>query len=118
MNFLIHLHCQKFGSEILKTAIEEKNDYIVQSIFNKIFQYIKHGEINSYMTLLLFMIRKLPSLCDMDNYPHLVTKSFFYTSILLDPSCCSVKNSENNSLYAYSKIFHIKRSNKNYCFNY
>ncbi len=99
----------KFGSEILKTAIEEKNDYIIQSIFSKIFQYI---------TLIPFMIRKLPSLCDMDNYAHLVTKYFFYTSILLDPSFCSVKNSENNSLYAYSKNFHIKKSNKNYCFNY
>ncbi len=112
----------KFGSEILKIAIEKENDYIVQLIINRIIKLIdeeeKDDENNSinHMMLLPFIISlKLPELCDNDyRYSHLVTKYFLHTSMILDPACLSVKNLENPSLYAYSKIVHIKKSNNNY----
>ncbi len=107
----------KFGSEILSIAIDKQNDYIVQSIFNKIFKLIEDEEVNSYMTLLPLIISKLPLLCDSNHYSDLVIKYFLHTSILFDPSCVSIKNSENISLDAYSKNFYIKKSNKNYYFN-
>src|SRR6266542_1482662 len=93
----------KFGSEILKIAIEKRNDYIVHSIFNKIFKLIEDEEVNSYMTLLPLIISKLPILCDNNRYSNLVIKYFLRTSILFDPSYISIKNSKNISLHAYSK---------------
>ncbi len=71
----------KFGSEILKIAIEKENDHIVQLIVNKIIKLIEEGNDDendsiNYMMLLPFIISlKLPELCDNDyRYSHLITK--------------------------------------------
>ncbi len=112
----------KFGSEILKKAIEEKYNFIVQLVFNKIIQIIKDNENNennennptncmNFMMLLPFIVSlKLSKLCDHDYHSNLVIEYFLHTSIILDPTCLSVKNSENPSLYAYSKNIFIKKS--------
>ncbi|CAG8523211.1 9810_t:CDS:2 [Funneliformis mosseae] len=99
----------KFGSEILDIAIEKRNDYIVQSIFNKIISLIdQENENNStnYMMLLPYIISlKLHKLCDHDfyRYSNLVIKYILYTSIILDPGCLSIKNLENTPFHSYSK---------------
>jgi hypothetical protein len=96
----------KFGSEILKVVINEKNDFIIhiiQLIFDKIIELIKKNSADySYMALISLY---LPKLCD--HYSHLVTKYIIYTSI---PICLSIKNSTNTSLYAYSNNIYIEKS--------
>ena len=62
------------------------------------------------MALLHIISLYLPKLYDC-HYSSLVTKYFLHTSILLDPSCSSVKNS-TNSLNAYSKYVSIKKMTK------
>ncbi|CAB5376317.1 unnamed protein product [Rhizophagus irregularis] len=96
----------KFGSEILKVVINEKNDFIIhiiQLIFDKIIELIKKNSADySYMALISLY---LPKLCD--HYSHLVTKYIIYTSI---PICLSIKNSTNTSLHAYSNNISIEKS--------
>ena len=90
----------KFGPEILELAIIYNNNFIVQTIFDKLFEFIKSDSTNSYNTALLSLIsQKLPELCN-HNSNFLVTKYILLTSIL--PFCSSVKHSANTSLYAYS----------------
>ncbi|CAI2183477.1 19376_t:CDS:2, partial [Funneliformis geosporum] len=115
----------KFGSEILDIAMNKRNDYIVQSIFNKIIRLIdQENENNStnYMMLLPYIISlKLHKLCDHDyyRYSNLVIKYILYTSIILDPACLSIKNLENTPFHSYSKnviveieLFYISPSQK------
>ena len=93
----------KFGSEILEMAVDNRNDFTVQKIFDKILDITKNN--NCYYNTMNIISLHLPKLCD-DYYSNLVMKYILHTSIyLLDHS---VKNSTNTSLYAYT--IRIKKS--------
>ena len=89
---------------MLKIVIGEKKD--VQTIFDN----IKLIDIyNRYMSLLPIICSKLPDLHG-NHYHSLVMKYILCTSILLDPSCSSVKNLTDTSFRTYSKDVYIKES--------
>src|ERR1043165_8173235 len=91
---------------ILKIAIDTNDDDIIQLIIEKIFELIEKEDYG-YITLLPIISLKLPELYDR-HYSGLVMKYILGTSILPDPSCSSVKDSKDTSLYAYSKNIYIK----------
>src|SRR5581483_8988495 len=94
----------KFGSEILESAIKENNNFVAQSVFDKLTEFIKIDSHNIYnMKKLLFLIsEKLPELCNHHSN-FLITKYILHTSILLAPFCSSIDDfSKNTSLYSYS----------------
>jgi hypothetical protein len=101
----------KFGPEILEIAMDIKIDFVIQSIFDRIFKLFE-SNLENY-NYLPFISIKLPELCDY-YYSNLVIKYILHTSILLSPLCLSIKNSTNTSLYMFSKEFYIKKSTINY----
>src|SRR5581483_8219108 len=108
----------KFGSEILESAIKENNNFVAQSVFDKLTEFIKIDSHNIYnMKKLLFLIsEKLPELCNHHSN-FLITKYILHTSILLAPFCSYIIDTTNMSLYAYSIDIVIRKpilSNDNY----
>ncbi|CAB5314681.1 unnamed protein product [Rhizophagus irregularis] len=98
------LALSKFGSEILKIAINDRNDDIVQHILDQTFESIKIN--HNYMASLTFVSLNLPKLC---NYPDFLIKFITRTSFILSPACNAIKLSTNTSLYSHLSI-HIKKS--------
>ncbi|RIA84731.1 hypothetical protein C1645_831819 [Glomus cerebriforme] len=96
----------KFGSEILKIAINDRNDDIVQHIIDKTFESIKND--HDYMALLPFVSLNLPKLCH--DYPDFLIKFITRTSFILSPACNAIKRSTNTSLHSHLSIC-IKKSN-------
>ncbi|PKC10762.1 hypothetical protein RhiirA5_498240 [Rhizophagus irregularis] len=96
------------SSESSDKDMRKTGDKTLKSIFEKIFDLIKKEDYSLYMKLLPFICLKLPKLCDL-HYTNLVTTYILHTIILLDPSCLSVKNLSNTSLYAYSKDIYVKK---------
>ncbi|CAB4423412.1 unnamed protein product [Rhizophagus irregularis] len=105
--------CLEFVSELFEIEKERNSENGVKLIFDIIIELIEMANsqqlpvINQYME---FINLKLPELSD--RYSSLVIKYILRTSILLDSSCASFKNSKKTSLYAYSKDPYIKRTNR------
>src|SRR5438045_6909910 len=70
----------KFGSEILEMAVDNRNDFTVQKIFDKILDITKNN--NCYYNTMNIISLHLPKLCD-DYYSNLVMKYIFHVSIYL-----------------------------------
>ncbi|GES78513.1 hypothetical protein GLOIN_2v1881038 [Rhizophagus clarus] len=114
----------EFATKLLEIEIEREKEngakyikfmgQIRTKIFDMIIKSIEMTNsqqlpaIRQYMNIIN---SKLPQLCD-NRYSSLVMKYILHTSILLDNSCASFKNSKNISLYAYTKELHIKRTSK------
>jgi hypothetical protein len=90
----------KFGTEMLKIAIEGRCNDVFQQIIKSNQDYSEN-----YMTIISLNI---PKLCD--NYPDYIIKYISCTSIMLSPYCLKIGNSKNTSLYSYTDIY-IKESN-------
>ncbi|RGB30692.1 hypothetical protein C1646_765002 [Rhizophagus diaphanus] len=102
----------KFGSEILKIAIKENYDYIVQQTIDKIIESITRISGNYKDTLLPFISLNLPEL-SQSRYSDFLIKYMAYTSIMLSPTCNSIISSRNTSLNSYLNNC-IKKSGSNY----
>jgi hypothetical protein len=109
----------QFYLEMLKIAAgkskktEKKYFFVAKTILDKIIQ---HDSTNYSITTLLPSIDL--SLFDLSNYndSKLARKYISITSLILDPTSSSVKNS--TSLYeAYSKDIYIEKSSSNSFFN-
>jgi hypothetical protein len=113
----------KFGSEILKIAINDKNDDVIQHIINEALKLIKdnHNYMkydkntsepiknnDNYMAWLPFINLNLPKLCN--DYPDFLIKFLTRTSIILSPACNAIKRSTNTSLNSHLSIC-IEKSN-------
>ncbi|GES73543.1 hypothetical protein GLOIN_2v1784920 [Rhizophagus clarus] len=90
----------KFGIEMLKIAIEKKNDAAVQQIIKSTQDYSEN-----HMTIISL---NLAELCDY--YPDFMIKYISSTSIMLSPYRLRIGNSTNTSLNSYTDIY-IKESN-------
>jgi hypothetical protein len=99
----------KFGLEILKIAIKENNDYIVQQTIDKIIESITSNSGNYKNSLLPFISLNLPELCQ-NCYSDYLIKYMAYTSIMLSPTCNFIESSRNTSLNSYLNNC-IKKSN-------
>src|SRR5207249_1586781 len=86
----------------------KKNDFVVQEIFDKIFDKIKDESPNKWNNMKLLSIISL-NLSRLHS--NLAAKYISYTSIILDPSCSSIKISSDISLNAYSKNISIVKPN-------
>ncbi|PKY58906.1 hypothetical protein RhiirA4_550202 [Rhizophagus irregularis] len=102
----------KFGSEILKIAIKENYDEIVQQTIDKIIESITSNSGNYKNTLLPFISLNLLKLCQ-NCYSDFLIKYMAYTSIMLSPICNSIRSSRNTSLNSYLNNC-IKKSSSNY----
>ncbi|CAB4384447.1 unnamed protein product [Rhizophagus irregularis] len=113
----------KFGSEILKMAIENNYNDIVKKVIDKIIESIQvNSENRGYMELAnpsqtncSYMMTLLPFISSnflelSKKYPDFAIKYISYTSIILSPYCDFIRNSTNTSLHSYSNVY-IKKSN-------
>ncbi|CAB4437896.1 unnamed protein product [Rhizophagus irregularis] len=94
---------RKFGTKILKIAVKKnyKNcDDIVQQTIDKIIESITSNSGDYKTTLLPFISLNLPELCH-NCYSDFLIKYMTYTSIMLSPTCNSIKSSRNTSLNSY-----------------
>ncbi|PKY30391.1 hypothetical protein RhiirB3_486260 [Rhizophagus irregularis] len=126
---------RKLGSKILKIAVKMKYDDIVQQTIDKIIESItsftNNSENNKYTLLsqqtikkmiesgnynvyklLSFISLNLPELSH-NCYSDFLIKYMAYTSIVLSPTCNSIKSSRNTSLNSYLNNY-IKKSGSNY----
>ncbi|GBB89835.1 hypothetical protein RclHR1_16670003 [Rhizophagus clarus] len=90
----------KFGIEMLKKAIKEKQQQAIQHIIETTQDYSEN-----YMTIISL---NLAELCDY--YPDFIIKYISSTSIMLSPYFWWTGNSKNASLHSYRDIY-IKGSN-------
>ncbi|GBC02522.1 hypothetical protein RclHR1_04660015 [Rhizophagus clarus] len=91
----------KFGIEMLKTAIKEKDQDAIKRIFESTQDYSEN-----YMTIISL---NLAELCD--HYPDFIIKYISRTSIMVSPYCGCIGDSKNTSLHSYTNIVYIKESN-------
>ncbi|PKY56327.1 hypothetical protein RhiirA4_476554, partial [Rhizophagus irregularis] len=90
----------KYGIEMLKIAIKEKQEETIRHIIESTQDYSEN-----YMTIISL---NLVELCDYD--PDFIIKYISSTSIILSPYCWRTENSKNASLHSYRDIY-IKGSN-------
>ncbi|CAB4412628.1 unnamed protein product [Rhizophagus irregularis] len=91
----------KFGIEMLKIAIKERQKHAIQQIIESTQDYSEN-----YMTIISL---NLVELCDY--YPDFIIKYISSTSIILSPYCIRIGNSKNPLLHSYTNIIYIKESN-------